>query len=217
MCFSAPASFVAGSVLSAAGVATIRLTSRRAEIPFAAVPLFFGIQQLIEGGIWLSFHNDSLFPNKALTILYSLFSHVFWPIFIPFAVGLLETEPWRKKALVICQIAGVSVGLFLLYFLIQFPVTSEVLGKHIAYDSPHFYKPEVMALYLFATCASSMFSSNRVIQVFGGLSLITFVSAYVIHAETMFSVWCFFAAILSLVVYFYFRQARTGLVYQGQR
>ena len=49
MCFSAPASFVAGIALSTVGAATIRMTSRRAEIAFAMIPLLFGVQQLTEG------------------------------------------------------------------------------------------------------------------------------------------------------------------------
>lgn len=206
MCFSAPASFIAGAALSAVGIATIRMTSRKAEIPFATIPLLFGIQQIIEGMIWLSFRSESSLPNAPLTLAYSLFSHVLWPIFVPVAVGLLETVPWRKKALAACQVAGWAVGLYLLYIIAQFPVISRVAGKHIAYDSPHFYVAAVMLLYLTATCASSLVSSSRTIQVFGVLLLTTFVAAYLIHAATWFSVWCFFAAILSSVVWIYFKR-----------
>jgi hypothetical protein len=210
MCFSAPASFIAATSLSAAGIKTISMTSKKKEIPFAAIPLFFGIQQLLEGMIWLSFGNE-LLPKAELTFTYSLFSHVLWPIFVPFAVGLLETEPTRKKILIAIQIIGLGVGLYLFYFLVEFPITSRVLGKHIVYDSPHFYITEVMVAYLIATCMSSMVSSDRIIQLFGALSLITFVAAYAIHVETMVSVWCFFAAVMSLVIYFYFRKANIKL------
>lgn len=209
MCFSAPASFIAGAALSTAGVVTLRMTSRRAEIPFASVPLLFGIQQIIEGLIWLSFRDGSQLPNETLTLLYSLFSHVLWPIFVPYAVGRLETIPWRKRALIACQVAGLAVGLYLLYFIVAFPVTSRILGQHIVYESPHFYIVAVMVLYLAATCLSSLLSSERIIQVFGALSLATFLAAYVIHVATLVSVWCFFAAILSFIVYFYFRQKRS--------
>ena len=94
MCFSAPASFIAGAALSATGVATIRMTSRRAQRPFAAIPLLFGIQQIVEGMIWLSFGDASPVPNATLTFAYSLFSHVLWPIYMPYAVGRLETIAW---------------------------------------------------------------------------------------------------------------------------
>ncbi len=184
------------------------MTSRPAEVPFALIPLLFGIQQITEGLIWLSFENGTRLDNATLTLVYSLFSHVLWPMFVPFAVGLLETVSWRRKALAVCQIAGVAVSLYLLYFIVQFPVTSKVLGQHIVYESPHFYILQFMALYLIATCASSMLSSHRMIRLFGALSLLTFAAAYVIHVATVVSVWCFFAAILSFMVYLYFRQAR---------
>lgn len=51
MCFSASASFIAGASLSAIGVATLRRVESKKEIPFATIPLLFGIQQLIEGVI----------------------------------------------------------------------------------------------------------------------------------------------------------------------
>lgn len=208
MCFSAPASFIAGGALSTVGVITLRMTVRKAEIPFASFPLLFGIQQIIEGMIWLSFREGSLLPNRTLTLVYSLFSHVLWPILVPYAVGRLERVPWRKTALLACQIAGVAVGLYLLYFIVMFPVTSRVLGQHIVYESPHFYIVVVMALYLSATCLTSLLSSERIIRAFGALSLATFVGAYLIHVATLVSVWCFFAAVLSFMVYFYFSQKR---------
>jgi hypothetical protein len=49
MCFSATASFIAGTTLSIIGIATIRNVERRSELPLALIPLLFGIQQLIEG------------------------------------------------------------------------------------------------------------------------------------------------------------------------
>jgi len=184
------------------------MTARRAEIPFAMIPLLFGLQQITEGLIWLSFRSPTPWHNAIPTLVYSLFSHVLWPIFVPFAVGLLEPVSWRRKALAACQIAGAGGGLYLLYFIIQFPVTSRVLGKHIVYESPHFYIVAVMFFYLIATCVSSLLSSRRIIQVFGASSLVAFVAAYIIHVATFVSVWCFFAAVLSFIVYFYFRHER---------
>ncbi len=209
MCFSASASFIAGAALSAAGGATLRMTTRKSEIPLATIPLLFGMQQITEGMLWLSFRNDSSLPETTLTFVYSIFSHVLWPIFLPFAVGLLETVSWRKKALAVCQVAGASVGLYLSYVIVQFPVTARVLGQHIVYESPHFYIVAVMTLYLIATCVSSLLSSRRIIQLFGALSLITFLAAYAIHAATLVSMWCFFAAVLSFIVYCYFREERS--------
>lgn len=185
------------------------MASRRIEVPFAAIPLLFGVQQLIEGFIWLSLRQEPI-ADATLTLLYSLFSHVLWPIYIPFAVRLLETVPWRRNAMAVCQAIGLAVGLYLLYFIVGFPVTARVVEGHIAYESPHFYAIPTMVMYLIGTCAGSIFSSSRIIQVFGALAFVTFLAAYAIHVATFFSVWCFFAAILSLIVLIYLKQSRLG-------
>ena len=202
MCFSATASFIAGSALSAVGVITIKKTKRKAEIPFAMIPLLFGIQQIIEGVVWLSFGSSLL--NIIATYAYSLFSHVLWPIFVPLSVGLLETVPWRKKVLLVFQFIGMAVGLYLLYFLVKFPITSRVINESIVYDSPHFYLILVLIFYFAATCISSLFSSHKIINVFGVAALLSAAVAYGFYAQSFISVWCFFAAILSVIVLFYF-------------
>lgn len=207
MCFSATASFIAGVSLSALGVATLKKAERKAEIPFAMVPLLFGIQQIIEGMLWLSFRFDTPLLNAAMTYVYTLFSHVLWPIFVPFSIGLVEKIAWRKKAILAFRFIGIAVGLYLLYMIITFPVRSEV-DEHIVYVSPHFYQVPVMVLYLAATCAGAFFSSHKIINIFGVLALLLFVVAYWFHAVAFFSIWCFFAAILSAVIYLHFRLGR---------
>lgn len=97
MCFSASASFVAGGGLSAMGVATLRSVRKREEIAFALIPFFFGVQQVIEGVIWLTFGSGDAGLRQIMATAYSAFSHVFWPIYVPFAVWFLEREPWRRR------------------------------------------------------------------------------------------------------------------------
>lgn len=206
MCFSATASFIAGSALSAVGATTITKAKRKVEIPFAMIPLLFGIQQIIEGLIWLSFSLATPWFNTTMTYVYSLFSHVLWPIFIPLSVGLLEKVPWRKKVLFMFQLMGVAVGVYLFYFYVKFPITSHVVNKSIVYNSPHFYIIPVLIFYFTATCLSSLFSSNRIINVFGIVSILSAAVTYRFYAASFISVWCFFAAILSIIVYWYFKR-----------
>ncbi len=210
MCFSASASFIAGTSLSVIGVAALKNTKSRSELPFAMIPFLFGVQQLIEGVIWLTFRNDAPFLKEMMTYLYSGFSHVLWPMYIPFAMGTLEAVPWRKKAIFAFEAAGVTVGLYLLYFLVTNPMVAQVAGRHIVYKSPHFYEIPVMVLYLTATSVSCSFSSHGFVKLFGVLMLLSFFAAYLVHAMTMVSVWCFFAAILSLLIYLHLRFRHLG-------
>ena len=210
MCFSASASFVAGTSLSAFGVATLKGAQTSAERPFAMIPLLFGVQQLTEGVIWVTFSQDAPVLKSAMTYVYSGFSHVLWPMYVPLAMGILEAVPWRRKTLFAFEAAGIAVGLYLLYFLVMQPVVAEVIGGHIVYVSPHFYIVPVMVFYLAATCLSCLFSSHRFVNLFGVLALLAFMAAYLVHVGALVSIWCFFAAILSLLIYLHLRFRNLG-------
>jgi hypothetical protein len=210
MCFSASASFIAGTSLSALGVAALRKTEARTERPFAMIPLLFGIQQLTEGVLWVTFRHDSPLLKQTMTYVYSGFSHVLWPMYVPFAMGVLETVRWRKRTLFAFEAAGIPVALYLLYYIVTRPVVAEVVGRHIVYVSPHFYVLPMMLLYLAATCVSCFFSSHGFVKLFGVVALLSFIAAYLVHVAAVVSIWCFFAAILSLLIYAHLRFRNLG-------
>ena len=204
MCFSATASFTAGAALSGVGAMTLRKSRGRVELPIALVPLLFGIQQVTEGFVWLGLRNDLPELRTWATYVYSMFSHVLWPIFVPFAILLVEVARRRRRAISMFLALGTAVGLYLLYFIVRYPVTASIYNRSIFYDSPHLFIGVVLAAYLLATCASGLFSSHRCINVFGVLAFALAVAAYEVSVKTFVSVWCFFAAVLSLLVYLHF-------------
>ena len=204
MCFSATASFSAGTVLLGMGVLTLKAARRPREWPFAAIPLLFAIQQLIEGVIWLTFSADAPLLNTVMTHAYSFFSHVLWPVYLPVAVLMIEPPGGRRRTLKALVLAGAAVGIYLLYVLVVFPVVSRPTGQHVEYDSPHFFAVEVMALYLVSTTLSPLLSALRGVKVFGALALLSFGAAYYFYATWFISVWCFFAALLSTVICLHF-------------
>ena len=105
MCFSATASFVAGARLSVVGVATIRTAERPSELPFASIPLLFGIQQLVEGIIWLTFREEAPALKQSMTYVYSFFSHVLWPIYCMLLrlESPIRAAVWRAGAPLLCR------------------------------------------------------------------------------------------------------------------
>lgn len=215
MCFSAEASFTAGAVLLIVGAATVRRARTRSELPYAWIPVLFGIQQLLEGALWLTFPNHAPLLNSVLTHAYSFFSHVLWPIYVPLAALALETVPWRRLALTVIAIAGSSVGLYLLATLFTLPIVATVNGQHIAYESPHFYALAAMSLYLLGTCASLMFSSHARVVAFGVAAFVSAVVAYAFYAVWFISVWCLFAGVLSVIVFLYFSDPRPATRVSG--
>ena len=208
MCFSATASFSAAAVLLGIGARTLRsalVPRQRRALPFAAIPMLFAVQQFVEGVIWLTFTEEATRLNAVMTHVYSFFSHVLWPVYVPMAVLLIEPSAWRRRALTAFVAAGAAVGAYLLYVLAAFPVISKPTGQHIEYDSPHFFAAVTMTLYLLSTALSPLLSTHRMVVVFGVLALLSFGAAYAFYATWFISVWCFFAALLSSVVYLHFR------------
>jgi len=57
MCFSPEASFAGGVIISTIGIATILKVHKPSQIVFASIPIFFGIQQIVEGVLWLVLPN----------------------------------------------------------------------------------------------------------------------------------------------------------------
>ena len=95
MCFSAGASFGASALLLGVGIGTIKKTQSSRMLAFASVPILFGVQQLSEGILWLSFTNPELVSWQNTSILiFLLFALVIWPVWTPFAVWLMKLFGW---------------------------------------------------------------------------------------------------------------------------
>ena len=204
MCFSATASFAAGAFLLGLGTMTLKSARDRRELPFAAIPLLFAVQQLSEGVIWLTFTRDAPMVNTLMTYFYTFFSHVLWPVYVPIAVLLIEPPGPRRRGLLAFVAAGLAIGAYLLYVLVAFPVISRPAGEHVEYVSPHFFAAVSMTLYLLATTVSLLLSSHRAVKVFGLLALLSFGAAWYFYAVWFISVWCFLAALMSVAVYLHF-------------
>jgi hypothetical protein len=213
MCFSATASFIVGGSLTVVGVATLAKATRRSDLPFAAIPFLFGIQQSVEGLLWLSLQHDMAMLRTVMTYLFTLFSHLIWPAFVPFAIARMEEglpqkiEPWRKNTMWGFRAIGALVAMSLLALVATQPLTA-VVNVHIIYVTPFFYDWPMMVLYIAATCIVALFSRHPLIRLFGLTVFAFFFVSWWFYTEAFFSVWCFFAAILSGIIYLHFRRPR---------
>lgn len=202
MCFSATASFVAGGVLSAAGVVTVAKVKKKQELPLASVPLLFGVQQLIDGAVWVSF---GVLPVHTIAVYaYALLAFVWWPMFVPLALLRIEPRRARREVLKAISLVGLAVGLYFAYFMVNSTVTAQIVNRCVAYDVPHPYGFVALAFYLVVTVGPFFASSKKALNVFGVVLLGSFAVAGWFYVAIFSSVWCFFAAILSGLLYWYF-------------
>lgn len=202
MCFSASASFTASAVLGLVGAATLAKTKNKRAWPLAAVPLLFALQQFVEGLLWLSLKNgpDYTLP---LTHIFLFFALLFWPIYIPVVALALEPHKIRRIIISVFCVAGAVIGVLLYANFLQNPEAARVINKCLFYPDRTSYPILLKYLYILVTIGSGAVSSRPIIKLFSLLGLIFALIAWLIYTVNFISVWCFFAAIISAVLYFY--------------
>ena len=212
MCFSPTASFTASAVLAGVGVLTLRAARAPNERLFALIPLLFAAQQATEGLVWMSYPWDAPTLRAWATQIYSVFSHLLWPAFVPWAVRAFEPVRWRRRVLALLGLGGLASALFLLASMVATPIEVAPIGGHLEYRSPHFFLPVSITLYLAATTLGLGVSSRPAVSWFGVLALASAALAYAVYARWFISVWCLFAAVLSVMVYVALASRRTSVV-----
>ena len=208
ICFSATASFTAGIALLAIGTVTVRRARAPKELPYAAIPMIFGVQQLVEGSLWLELPAQSP-TTHVLTIVFLLFSNVLWPAYVPLAVWMIEPRGGRRRLIALPAAAGVATGLFFLAAIVTHPVRAAIEGMHIEYDLPHPQHAIAFGFYAVGTCLAPLLSSHRTVRLFGVAIVGSMIAAHLLYSMWFASVWCFFAALTSGIVFLHFRGRRT--------
>ncbi len=204
MCFSAQASFTAAAVLGVVGAATFAQKPAPRRIAFAAFPFLFALHQTIEGFVWLSIADGG--PPQWLTALYLFFAQVFWPVFTPLSVLLME-EDWRRRiGLWILLAAGVVVSVTLAAVLVQNDYSVSVVEGSLQYATGHHFEDRLIGLYLLAVAAPLILSRYRYVMAFGAVVLAGSALTQLAFYYAAASVWCFFAAIGSVFVFLHVRR-----------
>lgn len=204
MCFSASASFGAGVILSAIGIASIKKAQSPSQFFFASIPLIFAVQQVTEGFIWLSLSNPTFVPLQQIaTYNFLFFAQVVWPVWVPFSILKLEPKNRRRKPEIILVGIGALVSLFLAYCLLSYPVNAKIIGYHISYQQnyPSAISRYCGGLYMIATIVPPFFSRIRRMWMLGSAVLISYIVTTIFYTDYIVSVWCFFASIISLTIF----------------
>ena len=203
MCFSANASFVAGTVLAVTAVITLRSVKSREQILFAAIPLIFCIQQITEGFVWLSLADPANKTGSHVPVTFFLFfAHVVWPVWVPLSVLVMEKNSRRRKILKGMLATGIIVSAYLGVCLFFRPVNAMIREHHIFYDLefPSAIKWISAVFYFIPTVMPPFVSSRRNMSWLGMAVLASYIVSQVFFEGYVISVWCFFAAIISVAV-----------------
>ena len=215
MCFSAEASFTAAAILLPAGAIGVHRAYRtdRRYLPFAALPIFFGLQQLFEGLVWTgnALSNDTMIQRYSLA--YMFFSWLAWPVWVPLSTYFLE-QCRRRYVYLIFAIMGGMLGAmqYFPYFAHEGWLVTKFLPHAISYQGTLLFdfilrRELTYALYLFVVIAPLLTSSDRHVQIFGILISVVATVTYLFFQFAYISVFCFGGALMSLyIVYMVFRE-----------
>jgi hypothetical protein len=198
MCFSASASLTASAICGAFGIMTIR-RARRADIMLGLMPLIFSAQQSLEGIVWLTGGEGcgSLAANG-----FVIFAFIVWPLYTPLACWLSETASSPRKFMLALTGMGAVMALCGIYALHR-GFTIDFSAHHIKYLPVKRYPPVFDYIYAFSAVVPLMLYQSIYIRIYGLLALTGFVVSTAIFNPGRYSVWCFFAALSSIALYFF--------------
>ncbi len=205
MCFSATASFSSGAVLTVIGFASLNKTIKPSQRLFAVIPLLFAVQQFAEGFLWIALSN----PNhvqmaKISTTAFIVIAQIIWPFWVPLSILQLENKRIAKVSLTFFTVIGFAVSLYLAWCLIVYGAKAEIAGYHISYlqTYPDIFNGFGGYFYVLVTVFPPFISLYKKMWVLGLAILISYLVTKMYYGNYLISVWCFFAAAISSIVYF---------------
>lgn len=211
MCFSAPVSFAASALLLPAGLYSLSLAYQQnpSYIPLAAMPLAFAIQQASEGLVWLGIGTGSYAEMNLGAFGFLAFAYWFWLFWSPWSVAQSEPHSSVQRICWSCGVLGFLYGSLLYLPLLMKPqwLSIHVVHHSIQYDTqlifdPWFSQQFDRFLYALIILIPFALASNRSLKFFGAAIGLSAITSHWLLYQVFVSVWCFFAAILSLLIVF---------------
>ena len=209
MCFSATANFTASAVIGTVGVATLREVRHRRAFLFGSIPLLFALHQFIEGFVWLGLDGRmSAATAHNMGAAFVLYAQGFLPFLLPLSVYIIEPTPHRRKRMLPFVLLGGGLTLYTLWGLTAFPLAVYVHHDSIVYKNPATTVVAVAVLYVIATCGALFFSGFPYLIIFGIATFIGLTVVAIVMSYAFTSVWCAYAAVISVIIYLHFRRRR---------
>jgi hypothetical protein len=202
VCFAPEADAVVGGLILGVGVDAVRHVGSPRQVALAALPLLFGLHQLSEAFVWwgLQGHVPTWVERVAVWI-WLLFAFVALPVLLPIAVDLVERSKPRRRLISAFVGLGVAVAVALAIGIFRGPIGAEIQGHHVAFQVDAVSRGGLLTvLYVVATCGALLACSYREIAAIGVLNLIAVPVLMWLTVSGFVSLWCFWAAIVSIVI-----------------
>lgn len=198
---------MAGVVVTAVGLDTIRHVGHEREAAMAALPLIFGFHQLIEVFVWKGVDgtvSGAVASGAAWLYLAIAFGLIPW--LVPYAVRRLEVDGSRLPVMSTLVGLGVVVATALTLPLIFGSISVVDGGNHLAYSTSLVLGGLFAVLYVVATCGALVMSSDRVVAIYGWMNLVVVAALATLLTSGIISLWCVWAAVTSIAIAIHLRR-----------
>ena len=222
VCFSPQADLVVGTVVIAIGVDTLRYVRTPRQIPLASIPVLLGAHQVVEAFVWWGLKGSVAHSIERVALWsYLVFAFSLLPLLLPIAVGLVEPSHVRRyirhRRRWHVALASV-VAITLTVTLLRSPVSAEIQGRHIAYQLDALHAGgRITQLYVIATCGALLTSSYRDLELLGTLNFVVTPVLAWLTMSGLVSLWCFWAAMMSVFINLHLRRCDQRLWPEGLR
>ena len=208
MCLSAEVSFAASVFLVGGGIfATWKATQINMRyLPVALMPLFAGIQQFMEGNVWIGMNGGDPFTVLWGAMGFIFFTWFMWPIWIPISVYVLEPpDSPRKRLFLLFSMIGIAFGLLLYIPHAVNPdwVNVSVNRDSLAYEGTmllDYMMPRwvTYVIYLFLIIAPPLMSRYMHMRFFGGTIIAVVIVDVLLLRYAYISFFCLLAGLGTL-------------------
>jgi len=211
MCFSAEVSFATAAVLVPGGLVCLKQALRinKPYWAFALLPLLFGVQQFLEGAVWLALGGLYEYLLWPAVFGFLFFSHFLWLVWIPYSGFLTETNKLKRKLFFGMTILSVLFGASIYLPILMNPdwLSVSIQQHAIYYDVELIYDailPRYAATVIYSVIilVPLLLSTDRYHNVLGILVTISGLLTWAFFGLVFISVWCFFAAIISCYIFY---------------
>jgi len=215
MCFSASASFTAAAVLVPIGLYgthIARSTDQKAYVPLAMTPAFFGTQQFVEGLQWIAIDNGGLEPLGTITAKgFLFFAYCFWMIWIPFCAYRIsqatESEAMQNRlkwVWLVASLLGIGFYIPVLFQpdLVQPAITAGSISYNVNTVWHNFINTEPVGqlVYWGFIVLPLVALRDKAVRLFGVMIFVSIFLTWFTHSIAFNSVWCFYSAVLSVMI-----------------
>jgi hypothetical protein len=189
----------------------------------ALIPVFFAAQQFAEGLVWHGLSHDDASLVEGASVAYLFFAMAFWPFWMPLCFACSEKR--RATAWLLGTMTFVSLAwtwLYLPIFLTPHEsLTTKIVQHSIRYAPgalpgydlapPWAWRSGYLMLVavpvLISCFRKQTHRSDTVASSLGAVALLaSFALCYYLYWEVFVSLWCFLAAVLSLMLCYIFHR-----------